>query len=110
MSSGPLRPEVKLGVELSAIMSRNMYTTDPDPVLDQLRATAGDRIDILAMEVGTWIGFYETDRDRSVLIEALRTFPGLEEWIAIGRARFGAGRHSTQGFGEPGRRDVLDGP
>jgi hypothetical protein len=109
MSSGPLRPEVKLGVELSAIMSRNMYTTDPAPVIEQLHATAGARPDILAKEVGTWIGFYETDRNRAALIAALRTLPDLDEWIALGRRRADDGRHTTQGFGEPGTRYVLPG-
>lgn len=102
-----LSPDRLLGVKISAIMSRNMYTTDPGPVLEQLRAAAGMRTDVLAMEVGTWIGFYETDPHRAVLIDALRTLPGLDEWIAIGRRRADDGRHSTQGFGEPGARHVL---
>lgn len=110
MPHGPLSADRMLGVKLSAIMSRNRYTIDPGSVVDELRATAGDRTDILAMEVGTWVGFYETEKYSAVLIEALRTLPDLEPWIAVGRQRFNDGRHTTQGFAEPGRRDVLGGP
>ena len=110
MSHGPLNADRLLGVKLSAIMSRNRYTTDPGPVLDELRKLAGERTDILAMEAGTWVGFYETEKYGAVLIKALRTLPDLEPWIAVGRQRFNDGRHTTQGFAEPGRRDVLGGP
>lgn len=39
---------MKLSIALDAIYSRNRYTTDPAPVIAELRATAGDRHDALA--------------------------------------------------------------
>ncbi|MDN3309539.1 hypothetical protein QWJ90_01205 [Microbacterium oryzae] len=51
-------------------------------------------MDILAREVGTWIGYYENDDTRG-LCDGLRRIPGVEEWIPVGQARRGAGRHET---------------
>lgn len=86
MKSNGLSPAVKLSVTLDAICSRNRYTTDPGPVLDELRATAGDRVDVLAEAVGTWLGYFE-DEYTQTLCTALRTLPGLEKWIALGQHR-----------------------
>lgn len=86
MPSAGLSPTVKLSVTLDAICSRNRYTVDPGPVLDELRATAGDRVDVLAEAVGTWLGFFE-DEYTTTLCKALRTLPGLEQWIALGQFR-----------------------
>ncbi|WP_336642039.1 hypothetical protein [Microbacterium sp. USHLN272] len=86
MPSAGLSPTVKLSVTLDAICSRNRYTSDPRPVLDELRATAGDRGDVLAEAVGTWLGFFE-DEHTATLCAALRTLPGLEQWIALGQFR-----------------------
>lgn len=86
MQSRGLSPTVKLSVELDAICSRNRYTTDPTPVIDELRATAGDREDVLAEAVGTWVGYFE-DEHVAVLCTALRALPGLEPWIALGQHR-----------------------
>ncbi|WP_313362633.1 hypothetical protein [Microbacterium sp.] len=77
---------VKLSVELDAICSRNRYTTDPAPVLDELRAAAGERVDVLAEAVGTWVGYFE-DEYTATLCTALRTLPDLEPWIALGQHR-----------------------
>lgn len=81
-----LSPGVKLSVALDAICSRNRYTTDPAPVLNELRAAAGDRTDVLAEAVGTWVGYFE-DEYTATLCAALRTLPGLEPWIAVGQHR-----------------------
>ncbi|WP_449408808.1 hypothetical protein [Microbacterium maritypicum] len=56
-----LAPDVILTVTLDAICSRNRYTRDPGPVIAELIATAGDRTDLLAEAVGTWVGFFEDD-------------------------------------------------
>jgi hypothetical protein len=77
---------VKLSVALDAICSRNRYTTDPTPVLDELRAMAGERTDVLAEAVGTWVGYFEDDYT-ATLCAALRTLPDLEPWIALGQHR-----------------------
>jgi len=77
---------VKLSVALDAICSRNRYTTDPAPVLAELRATAGERTDVLAEAVGTWVGYFE-DEYTATLCTALRALPDLEPWIALGQHR-----------------------
>lgn len=47
MSPRGLSPDVMLSVTLDAICSRKRYTTDPAPVIAELYATAGERLDIL---------------------------------------------------------------
>jgi hypothetical protein len=83
-----------LTVHLDAICSRNRYTRDPGPVLAELRATAGDRVDLLTQSVGTWVGYFEDDYTR-ILCTALRELPGLEPWLALGAHRRGMPDHST---------------
>lgn len=86
MPTRGLSPTAKLSIALDAICSRNRYTTDPAPVIAELRATAGDRDDVLAEAVGTWVGYFE-DEYIAVLCAKLRTLPGLEPWIALGQHR-----------------------
>ena len=86
MPTRGLSPTVKLSIALDAICSRNRYTADPAPVIAELRATAGDRDDVLTEAVGTWVGYFE-DEHVAVLCAALRTLPGLEPWIALGQHR-----------------------
>lgn len=96
MPSRGLSPLVRLSVHLDAICSRNRYTRDPQPVIDELTTTAGPHTDVLAESVGTWIGYFEDD-DTRTLCAALRTIPGVDEWIPVGRARFAAPHHRTPG-------------
>ncbi|WP_431791522.1 hypothetical protein [Microbacterium paraoxydans] len=86
MQSRGLTATTKLSVELDAICSRNRYTTDTEPVLDELRAAAGERLDVLAEAVGTWVGYFE-DEYTMALCTALRALPDLEPWIALGKHR-----------------------
>lgn len=83
-----------LNIELGAICSRNRYTTDPAPVIAELLAAAGDRVEILQQSVGSWIGYYE-DTYTIVLSTALRELPGLEPWIAVGANRRAQPDHRT---------------
>jgi hypothetical protein len=85
-----LSAETLLDIRLSAICSRNRYTTDPGPVVDELRAEAGLRTDILAMVAGTWAGFYDSP-DTHHLAVALRGLPGAEAWVGLGMKRRGVG-------------------
>lgn len=94
MPSRGLSPEIALSVTLDAICSRNRYTSDPAPVIAELLATAGERKDILAESVGTWVGYFE-DADNITLTTALRTLPGLDRWIALGQHRRSMPDHST---------------
>lgn len=89
-----LSPDVMLSITLDAICSRNRYTTDPAPVIAELYATAGDRLDILTESVGTWVGFFE-DPHVTTLCTALRELPGLEPWITIGASRRAQPDHRT---------------
>lgn len=100
MASRPLDPDTLLGVTLSAICSRNRYTHDPGPVLDELRAAAGDRNDILAEGAGRWSGFYDSEHTHT-LAAALLEIPGATEWVQLGRERRAAGTHGTQGHARP---------
>lgn len=89
-----LSPDVALSIHLDAICSRNRYTQNPAPVIDELRATASDRPDILAEAVGTWVGFFEDDYTLT-LCTALRELPDLEPWIALGQHRRSLPDHRT---------------
>lgn len=94
----PLHPDIALGVHLSAICSRNRFTRDADPVIAELLAVAGDRLDILAMEAGRWLGYYEDEHTRTLAIALREQIPGAAAWVALGRERRGAGTHGTAGF------------
>lgn len=101
MPSHGLSRDVALRIALGAIMSRNRYTRDPDAVIAELHATAGDRDDLLTEEIGLWVGFYEDDYTRT-LTTALRALPlDLDEWIERGAQRRLVGTHSTRGFVSP---------
>ncbi|MFK4760282.1 hypothetical protein ACI3KS_05040 [Microbacterium sp. ZW T5_45] len=96
-----LHPDTLLSIRLSATMSRNRYTSDPGPVIDELRQIAGDRLDILADEVGTWIGYFEDDHTRT-LTTALRALPlDMDDAIALGQRRRHEPPPSTVGFRDP---------
>lgn len=89
-----LSPDVMLSITLDAICSRNRYTTNPAPVIADLYATAGDRLDILTESVGTWVGFFEAAETRT-LCAALRELPRLDPWIAVGANRRAQPDHRT---------------
>lgn len=57
MPSRALHPDTLLSISISSVMSRNQYTSDLDPVVEELYATATVRIDLLAAEIGRWIDF-----------------------------------------------------
>lgn len=94
MPSRGLSPDTALSVHLDAICSRNRYTTDPAHVIAELIETAGDRRDLLAEAVGTWVGYFEDDYIRT-LCTALRELPDLEPWIALGKHRRAMPDHRT---------------
>lgn len=106
MVSRGLSAGVKLSIALDAICSRNRYTTDPAPVLDELRATAGERTDVLAEAVGTWVGYFEGEYT-ATLCAALRTLPDLEPWIALGQHRRSLPDPSTPAVLGHGRAAAL---
>lgn len=89
-----LSPDTMLSITLDAICSRNRYSTDPESVIAELYATAGDRLDILTESVGTWVGFFE-DAQIATLCAALHELPGLEPWIKVGVERRSIPDHRT---------------
>ena len=101
MQSRGLHPDVALSIKLSTIMSRNQYTRDPAPVIDELYAAARDRLDILTTEVGLWVGFYGIPENQ-ILCDALLALPlDTAATIEEGGKRRRAGTHSTTGFNGP---------
>ena len=97
MPSRGITRETKLEVTLSAICSRHQFTTDPVTAIEELRAAAGERTDVLAREVGIWIGYFESAHSRT-FTTALRELPGVEPWIDEGRRRRSLRGHSTADF------------
>lgn len=98
MPSRRLSPDDMLAVHLAAICSRNRYTTDPQPVIDELLATAGDRGDILARESGRWSGFHESEHTMPLATAIREQIPGATDWVQLGRDRAATTPHSTDGF------------
>ncbi|MFC7925471.1 hypothetical protein [Microbacterium laevaniformans] len=94
MPRSGLDPDTALDVRLSAICSRNRYTTDAAAVIDELRHIAGERADILARVAGSWVGYYGDDHTRT-LCKALLEIPGVIDWVTLGRARRDAGSHGA---------------
>lgn len=94
MPSHGLAPDVLLRIDIGCVISRNRYARDAAPVIAELHATAGDRVDLLAEEVGLWIGFFE-DAEIITLCAALRELPGLDPWIAVGAYRRSLPDHRT---------------
>ncbi|WP_139168120.1 hypothetical protein [Microbacterium enclense] len=97
--SRPLHPDVALGIQLSAICSRNRYTQDPGPVIAELLEAAGDRGDVLAYEAGRWAGYYDDEHTAVLVAAIMEGIPGAAEWAPVGRARRSAPPHGTTGFG-----------
>jgi hypothetical protein len=102
MPRRPLDADTLLGVHLDAICSRNCYTKDPQPVIDELLKVAGERLDLLAKNVGTWAGFWERDPNVRPLALALQQrIPGASDWVELGRSRASSPAHGTGGIHAP---------
>lgn len=91
-----LSPDTRISVHLDAICTRHQYTSDPAPVLDELRTAAAGRVDVLTESLGTWVGYFEDDYTRT-LCAALRELPDLEPWIMLGKHQRHTLGHSTPG-------------
>jgi hypothetical protein len=81
-----------LDIRLSAVCSQSRYTSDPGPVIEELRAMAGVRTDVLAMVAGTWAGYYDSPETHALAF-ALRGLPGAEAWVPLGQRRRGILNH-----------------
>jgi hypothetical protein len=90
-----LHPDVLLSISLSAAMSRNQYTADPQPIIDELRQLGGGRPDILLPDVGRWIGYHGIPENAALTSALLEAFPGAVPFIAEGQRTRDRGSHST---------------
>lgn len=107
MPARTIHPDTLLSIKVGCVMTRNQFTKDPAPVMVELRSTAGDRLDVLAAEVGRFIGFYD-DQYTHTLVDALHaefTDLDLQPHIELGQRRRNAGTHGTQGYAVPGSRN-----
>lgn len=95
MPSRRLTPDTMLDVTLTAVCTRNLYTADPVPVIDELRRVAGDRLDILAQVAGRVSGYYDST-ETHVLCDALATqIEGADAWVPLGKERRSAPVHGA---------------
>lgn len=101
--SRPLDPDVLLEVALSAICSRHRYTRHAEAAIAELRARAGDREDILAMETGKWAGYYEGHYTSFLTTAILAEIPDTARWAEIGRSRRAVPHTARRGSPPPVR-------
>lgn len=92
----PLDPDTALGIRISATISRHRYDTDPTTLLAELNEMAHGHPEILAEQAGGWVGYYGHDLGvQPALVNALRSLPGAEEWVALGQQRRAAPMHGA---------------
>lgn len=99
MPSRRLSQRTALDVIMSAVVTRNLRTEDPLPVLEELRRLAGDDLALLAQVAGLCVGYYRDERCAALcdLLEA--EVDDVGPWIELGRHRRFRGAH-----GGPERR------
>ena len=87
MPSRRLSPRTALDVAMSSVITRNLRTSDPEPVVAELRALAGPDVDLLSEVCGLAVGYYR-DSYSAALCDTLEAqIDGLEPWIEIGHRR-----------------------
>jgi len=100
MPSRRLSPRSALDVAMSAIITRNLRTDNPAPVIAELHRLAGDDRGLLAEVCGLVIGYYR-DEQCAALCDLLEAeVDGVAPWIELGQQRRSRGVH-----GGPERRD-----
>ncbi|MBN8423244.1 hypothetical protein JF531_01765 [Microbacterium esteraromaticum] len=98
MPSRPVDPLTTLSVELSALMARNRYTTDPGPVLEEPQRLASEHHEVPAGS-RMWAGSNEANPHGTALVDTPKTI-GTPEAIALVRERSrGGGRLHSLGRG-----------
>ena len=93
----PLDPDVALSVRLDAICSRDRYTTDPGPVIDEIARLTVGREGVRDETVGVWAAFFRDEYTYRLCDALLEEFPDAHAYVHIGERRRG-GIHSTGGF------------
>lgn len=93
---GPRLPKATLlSIELDSICSRNRYTTDPAPVIAELRAAAGNRADVLAQAAGLFAGYFDDEYTHTLCAALAAEIDGIRPWVQVGQERRGRGSHGT---------------
>ncbi|MDQ1130253.1 hypothetical protein [Microbacterium sp. SORGH_AS_0888] len=93
-------PDKLLGLAISAALSRNEFTSDPGPVIDEVRelGRGRGRDDILDPDVGRWVGFYRIAETAMLCDALLAAFPECEAWVPLGVERRDGLVHGTHDF------------
>ena len=74
-------------------MTRNMRTHDPQPVLAELLAMAGEDQELLAEVSGLFVGYYRDGYSEALCDALMAQIDGLAPWIKLGRERRNRGVH-----------------
>lgn len=93
MPSRRLSPRVALDVAMSAVLTRNIRTGDPEPVIAELRALAGDDHELVREVAGLFIGYYRDTYSEALCDALVAQIDGLGPWIELGRRRRARGVH-----------------
>lgn len=84
-----------LDVELTAVCTRNIYASDPTPVIDELRRVAGARLDILAQVAGRVSGYYDSPETHVLCAALAAEIEGADAWVPLGQERRSAPVHGA---------------
>lgn len=82
-----------LDVSLSSVITRNLRTSDPKPLIAELRALAGDDCELLTEVAGLCVGYYRDAYSETLCAALEAQIDGLGPWIELGRERRARGVH-----------------
>lgn len=113
MPSRRLSARTMLDVTLTATMTRNLLTSNPAPVIKELRALAGDDVELLAEVSGRVSGFYDEPHTHMLCAALADQIEGAAAWVPLGRKRrsapvHGAPRREVDRPGEAGRAGEVE--
>lgn len=87
MPSRRLSVRTALDVQMSAVMTRNMRTDDPQPVVAELLALAAEDQQLIAEAAGVFVGYYRDGYSDPLCAAVEAQIDGLGPWIELGRER-----------------------
>lgn len=82
-----------LDVSLSSVITRNLRTSDTEPVIAELHALAGNDVELLREVAGLTCGYYRDAYSETLCAALEAQIDGLEPWIELGRRRRARGVH-----------------
>ena len=88
--------DVLFDIQVSGLLGRHQFTTDPAPVVAELRALGLD--ELVVRTVGHWVGYYGAEHTRTLCEALLAAYPAAQDWVADGHARRTVAQHGTTGF------------